>query len=182
LIAKNNSWAITIPTGIASGPHVRRHEIIALHGAGSIDGAQNYPQCINLEATGGGSDVPAGTLGEALYSETDPGILANIYILVSPILSWVLRFTVVGVRRRRRLLRVWLLAVQQLLQVVLPGLLRLYLFQLRWRPQLSRRRLVQVRFQLQLQLMMIPAMRRLVDFKKLGGQVYHPVDARHYDF
>jgi cellulase len=79
LIANNNSWAITIPTGIASGPYVLRHEIIALHSAGSTDGAQSYPQCINIEVTGGGSDVPAGTLGEALYSETDPGILVNIY-------------------------------------------------------------------------------------------------------
>jgi cellulase len=79
LIANNNSWVITIPAGIASGPYVLRHEIIALHSAGSIDGAQNYPQCINLEVTGGGSDVPAGTLGEALYKDTDPGISINIY-------------------------------------------------------------------------------------------------------
>jgi cellulase len=79
LISNNNSWVITIPTGIASGPYVLRHEIIALHSAYSSDGAQNYPQCINLEITGGGSDIPAGTLGEALYSETDPGILVNIY-------------------------------------------------------------------------------------------------------
>jgi len=79
LISNNNSWVITIPTGIASGPYVLRHEIIALHSAGSIDGAQNYPQCINLEVTGGGSDVPAGTLGEALYKDTDPGISVNIY-------------------------------------------------------------------------------------------------------
>ena len=34
---------------------------------------------MNIEVTGGGSDVPAGTLGEALYAETDPGILVNIY-------------------------------------------------------------------------------------------------------
>ena len=79
LISNNNSWVITIPTGIASGPYVLRHEIIALHSAGSIDGAQNYPQCINLEVTGGGSDVPVGTLGEALYKDTDPGISVNIY-------------------------------------------------------------------------------------------------------
>jgi hypothetical protein len=79
LIANNNSWSITIPSTIASGPYILRHEIIALHSAGSTDGAQNYPQCINLMVTGGGSDVPAGTLGESLYTETDPGILINIY-------------------------------------------------------------------------------------------------------
>lgn len=80
LIANNNSWAVTIPSTIASGPYVLRHEIIALHSANSLDGAQNYPQCINIEVTGGGSDVPAGTLGEDLYSETDPGISVNIYL------------------------------------------------------------------------------------------------------
>jgi cellulase len=79
LIANNNSWSVVIPSTIAAGPYVLRHEIIALHGAGSTDGAQNYPQCINIEVTGGGSDVPEGTLGEALYTETDPGILVNIY-------------------------------------------------------------------------------------------------------
>jgi cellulase len=79
LIANNNSWSITIPSTIAAGNYVLRHEIIALHSAGSTDGAQNYPQCINLEVTGGGSDIPAGTLGESLYTETDLGILVNIY-------------------------------------------------------------------------------------------------------
>jgi cellulase len=79
LIANNNSWTVTIPSTIAAGNYVLRHEMIALHGAGSTNGAQNYPQCINLIVTGGGSDVPSGTLGEALYTETDPGILVNIY-------------------------------------------------------------------------------------------------------
>lgn len=79
LIANNNSWSIIIPSSIAPGNYVLRHEIIALHSAGSTDGAQNYPQCINLEVTGSGTDTPAGTLGEALYKETDPGILVNIY-------------------------------------------------------------------------------------------------------
>ncbi|KAF7197980.1 Endoglucanase-4 [Pseudocercospora fuligena] len=79
LIANNNSWAVTIPTGIAAGNYVLRHEIIALHSAGDANGAQNYPQCINLEITSDGTDSPAGTLGTALYKEDDPGILINIY-------------------------------------------------------------------------------------------------------
>jgi cellulase len=44
LIANNNSWTVTIPTSIAAGQYVLRHEIIALHSAGQADGAQNYPQ------------------------------------------------------------------------------------------------------------------------------------------
>jgi hypothetical protein len=83
LIAAGNRWTVTIPSTIASGNYVMRHEIIALHSAGQLDGAQNYPQCINLQVTGGGSDVPAGTLGEALYTETDPGILISIYQTLS---------------------------------------------------------------------------------------------------
>ncbi|KAJ5309008.1 hypothetical protein PENANT_c020G03637 [Penicillium antarcticum] len=83
LIAAGNRWTVTIPSTIAAGNYVMRHEIIALHSAGNLNGAQNYPQCINLQVTGGGSDVPAGTLGEALYTETDPGILISIYQTLS---------------------------------------------------------------------------------------------------
>ncbi|KAJ0425931.1 glycosyl hydrolase family 61-domain-containing protein [Aspergillus carlsbadensis] len=79
LIANNNSWSTTIPTGIAAGNYVLRHEIIALHSAGNENGAQNYPQCFNLEITGGGSDSPSGVLGTELYTPTDEGILFNIY-------------------------------------------------------------------------------------------------------
>lgn len=79
LIANNNSWTVTIPSDIAPGNYVLRHEIIALHSAGNADGAQNYPQCVNLEITGSGTATPSGTLGTALYTSTDPGILINIY-------------------------------------------------------------------------------------------------------
>ncbi|OJJ49869.1 hypothetical protein ASPZODRAFT_58651 [Penicilliopsis zonata CBS 506.65] len=79
LIANNNSWTVTIPTAIASGNYVLRHEIIALHSAEELNGAQNYPQCINLNITSDGTDTPTGTLGEALYNDTDPGILIDIY-------------------------------------------------------------------------------------------------------
>lgn len=79
LISNNNSYTVTIPSSIAAGNYVLRHEIIALHSAGETNGAQNYPQCINLKVTGGGSDSPAGTLGTALYKNTDAGIKVNIY-------------------------------------------------------------------------------------------------------
>ncbi|KAJ5082618.1 hypothetical protein N7532_011661 [Penicillium argentinense] len=79
LISNNNSRTITIPSSIESGNYVLRHEIIALHSAGNANGAQNYPQCLNLKVTDGGSDSPEGTLGTALYKNTDPGIKVNIY-------------------------------------------------------------------------------------------------------
>ncbi|KAK4127257.1 lytic polysaccharide monooxygenase [Parathielavia appendiculata] len=79
LIANNNSWMVQIPSNISPGNYVLRHEIIALHSAGQANGAQNYPQCFNLQITGSGTAKPAGTLGTALYKADDAGILANIY-------------------------------------------------------------------------------------------------------
>lgn len=83
LLANNLTQTITIPSTLKAGSYVLRHEIIALHSAGSTDGAQNYPQCINLEVTGSGTELPAGTLGTALYTEEDAGILVNIYQTLS---------------------------------------------------------------------------------------------------
>jgi len=79
LIANNNSWTVTIPPTVKQGNYVLRHEIIALHAAEAVNGAQNYPQCVNLAISGTGTAVPAGTLGEALYHENDPGVLVDIY-------------------------------------------------------------------------------------------------------
>ena len=83
LIANNNSWVVKIPTSIAPGNYVLRHEIIALHSAGDTNGAQNYPQCINLEITSDGTDVPDGEPATSFYKEDDPGIKINIYTSLS---------------------------------------------------------------------------------------------------
>ena len=84
LIAANNSWTVTIPSSIAPGNYVLRHEIIALHSAETADGAQNYPQCVNLQVSGTGTDsLSSGTLGTELYTPSDPGVLVNIYTSLS---------------------------------------------------------------------------------------------------
>ncbi|KAJ6091618.1 hypothetical protein N7467_003587 [Penicillium canescens] len=83
LIAQGSSWMVEIPPTIVPGYYVLRHELIALHSAGEQGGAQNYPQCFNLQVTGSGTDVPAGILGTVLYSPTDAGILVNIYTSLS---------------------------------------------------------------------------------------------------
>ncbi|OTA63805.1 lytic polysaccharide monooxygenase [Hypoxylon sp. EC38] len=83
LIANNNTWTTTIPKSIAPGNYVLRHEIIALHGASSLNGAQNYPQCFNIQITGSGTAKPSGTLGTALYKNTDPGIHFNPYTTIT---------------------------------------------------------------------------------------------------
>ncbi|RSL71241.1 Endoglucanase-4 [Fusarium sp. AF-6] len=73
------TWSVRIPSNIAPGNYVLRHEIIALHSGLERNGAQNYPQCFNLKITGSGSDKPAGYLGTELYKANDPGILVNVY-------------------------------------------------------------------------------------------------------
>lgn len=86
LIENNSSWSVTIPESLAPGGYVLRHEIIALHSAEQADGAQNYPQCVNLWVSGTGTTTPADsdtTLGTALYSENGPGISANIYASIA---------------------------------------------------------------------------------------------------
>ena len=72
-------WMVKIPEDIAPGNYVLRHEIVALHSANEANGAQNYPQCFNLQVTGSGSSKPAGVLGTELYTADEDGILFNIY-------------------------------------------------------------------------------------------------------
>lgn len=83
LVDQGGKWETKVPASLASGNYVFRHEIIALHGAGSPNGAQNYPQCFNIAITGGGSANPEGTLGVDLYKSDDPGILFNPYVTVT---------------------------------------------------------------------------------------------------
>ncbi|KAF2466862.1 uncharacterized protein BDR25DRAFT_395439 [Lindgomyces ingoldianus] len=83
MISNNNTWSTTVPSSLAAGKYVFRHEIIALHGAGSENGAQNYPQCMNIEITGSGTESPEGVVATELYSSTDPGILFNPYTTIT---------------------------------------------------------------------------------------------------
>jgi hypothetical protein len=83
MIAKNNTWTVTVPSNIAPGNYVFRHEIIALHNAPNANGAQNYPQCVNIEVTGTGTENPEGVLGTELYTAKDAGILFNLYTTIT---------------------------------------------------------------------------------------------------
>lgn len=119
------SWPVKIPSSLSPGNYVLRHEIIALHAAGSSNGAQNYPQvsdlirlqrdvqtntgqCINLLVSGSGSTSPTGVPATSFYKATDPGILIDIYSKISsytipgPALS--------GLKRRAAHARDWLLS------------------------------------------------------------------------
>ncbi|KAJ4368720.1 hypothetical protein N0V86_009629 [Didymella sp. IMI 355093] len=79
MIAQNNTWPVTVPESLAAGKYVFRHEIIALHGAGSANGAQNYPQCLNIEVEGAGTETPEGVVGTSLYTADEDGIVFNVY-------------------------------------------------------------------------------------------------------
>ncbi|KAI0168896.1 glycoside hydrolase family 61 protein [Hypoxylon sp. FL1284] len=78
LIANNNSWVVEIPRTIQPGFYVLRTEIIALHNASYETGAQNYPQCINLQIKGEGTQKPEGVLGRDLYDPEDPSMHLDI--------------------------------------------------------------------------------------------------------
>jgi cellulase len=59
LVKNNFSWDLTIPN-VAPGNYVIRHEIIALHAAGQVNGAQSYPQCVNFKVEGSGTTKLSG--------------------------------------------------------------------------------------------------------------------------
>ncbi|KAF2705582.1 lytic polysaccharide monooxygenase [Pleomassaria siparia CBS 279.74] len=81
LIQSNFTSSATIPKNLAPGNYVVRHEIIALHGGQNDNGAQAYPQCLNLKIGGSGTVKPtSGVAATSLYTRTDPGILFNLYV------------------------------------------------------------------------------------------------------
>ncbi|KAJ7095870.1 glycoside hydrolase family 61 protein [Mycena belliarum] len=83
--AQLNSGApanLSLPSNLAAGNYLLRHEIIALQNAVSQGGAEFYASCSQLTVGGSGSGVPA--TGELVklpgaYSATDPGILVDVY-------------------------------------------------------------------------------------------------------
>lgn len=83
LIANNFSWLVRIPELLAMGNYVLRHEIIALHVADKPDGAQAYPQCVNVRVSAGTSTAmmrpEGGVLGTSLYGMKDAGVLVDVH-------------------------------------------------------------------------------------------------------
>jgi len=75
----NNTWSVKIPAALKAGNYVLRNEIIALHTAGTVGGAQNYPQCFNVKVVGGGSvALPVGIPATQFYRPETKGIVFNI--------------------------------------------------------------------------------------------------------
>ncbi|THG95085.1 hypothetical protein EW026_g6504 [Hermanssonia centrifuga] len=72
-------FTFTVPTGIAPGNYLVRAEVIALHVASSVGGAQFYMSCYQVNVGGSGTSSPPTVSFPGAYSATDPGILINIY-------------------------------------------------------------------------------------------------------
>lgn len=77
MIAGNSGYTYTIPSCLADGFYLVRHEIIAVFVASSYPGAQLYPGCHQLNVTGGGSTTVSNDLVAfpGAYTPTDPGIV-----------------------------------------------------------------------------------------------------------
>lgn len=73
---------VTIPKTLKSGQYLVRHEIIALHTAASLHGAEFYPSCTQLNVENGGSGGPADSElvhFPGAYKPRDPGILVDVF-------------------------------------------------------------------------------------------------------
>ncbi|KAF4547328.1 putative glycosyl hydrolase family 61 protein 11 [Elsinoe fawcettii] len=70
----------TVPTSIPNGQYLVRAEHIAVHGAGTVGGAQFYIGCAQIEVTGaaGGTPSPVGKF-PGIYKSNDPGIFFSPY-------------------------------------------------------------------------------------------------------
>ncbi|OCH84517.1 hypothetical protein OBBRIDRAFT_799019 [Obba rivulosa] len=72
-------FTFTVPDTIEPGNYLIRAEVIALHVASSVGGAQFYMSCFQVNVGGSGSTLPSGVQFPGAYQATDPGILINIY-------------------------------------------------------------------------------------------------------
>ncbi|KXJ94358.1 glycosyl hydrolase family 61-domain-containing protein [Microdochium bolleyi] len=76
-------FSFNIPSCLPSGDYLFRIEHLALHAAGSINGAQFYLSCAQITVVGGsGSKSPSGSQLVSFpgaYKNTDPGVLVSIF-------------------------------------------------------------------------------------------------------
>lgn len=74
-LASGDSFDVTLPQNLSPGGYLIRHEIIALHLAVTMGGAEFYPMCTQVMIGGSGSGTPNPTVSfPGAYSDSDPGI------------------------------------------------------------------------------------------------------------
>jgi hypothetical protein len=74
VVMKQLYWESTIPTAIANGNYLIRHELLALHQSNT---PQFYPECAQIVISGGGGKSPAASYLTAIpsyASASDPGV------------------------------------------------------------------------------------------------------------
>lgn len=76
-----HAYTYNIPSCLAAGSYLVRHEIIALHAASTYPGAQFYPSCHQIKITGSGKSTgPTSKVSiPGVYSGSDPGITYDMY-------------------------------------------------------------------------------------------------------
>ncbi|KAH8089935.1 family 61 endoglucanase [Cristinia sonorae] len=76
---KGNKYSVQIPD-LEPGEYLLRHEILGLHVAGTLMGAQFYPNCVQIKLTGTGKkSLPAGIPLPGSYDPRDTGILVQLW-------------------------------------------------------------------------------------------------------
>jgi len=86
-IKKGGAYTTTIPAHVPNGDYIMRHEIIALHFATEMNGAQFYPSCSQIRISGGSNaaSLKAATTASparfpGAYHANDKGIYTpNVY-------------------------------------------------------------------------------------------------------
>jgi Auxiliary Activity family 9 (formerly GH61) len=73
--------SVTLPTNVAPGDYLVRHEIIALQLAVTLGGAEFYPSCTQIRISGSQTGTPNQTVSfPGAYNDNDPGIYdPNVY-------------------------------------------------------------------------------------------------------
>ncbi|KAI0505584.1 glycoside hydrolase family 61 protein [Xylaria bambusicola] len=80
VINSGGNQQIRIPDCIEPGQYLLRAEMIALHGARSVNGAQLYMECAQINIKGSkGTKKPATSSIPGIYKSNDPGLLIDIY-------------------------------------------------------------------------------------------------------
>lgn len=80
LIAAAGYQSIPIPSCIENGQYLLRAELIALHAASGVEGAQLYMECAQINVSGGTAAATPSTVSfPGAYAQDDPGILIDIY-------------------------------------------------------------------------------------------------------
>ena len=76
-LVQGQTALVTLPSNLAPGNYIIRHEIIALQLAQSEGGAEFYPSCTQLKVGGNQTGAPEPdelVLLPGAYKDTDPGI------------------------------------------------------------------------------------------------------------